>query len=51
MSKTIRVPIIANYKMIDRKPVLQSAEYVEVDVRIIADMDCKGVQPSAARVS
>ena len=41
MSKTIRVPIIANYKMIDGKPVLQSAEYAEVDIRIIADMIAK----------
>lgn len=41
MSKTIRVPIIANYKTIDGEPVLQSAEYAEVDVRIIADMIAK----------
>jgi hypothetical protein len=36
--KTIKIPITAQYKIIDGQAVLQSAEYAEVDARIIAEM-------------
>ena len=36
MATTVRVPLQASYKIIDGVPVLQSAEYADVDVDIIA---------------
>lgn len=36
--KTIKVPICAEYQIIDGEAVLESAEYADVDVRIIAEM-------------
>lgn len=47
--KTIRVPIRAEYKIIDGKPVRQSAEYADVDPRVIAEMIIKATQNSEAR--
>ena len=39
--KTIMVPIIAQFKIVDGEAVLQSAEYADVDVRVIAEMILK----------
>ena len=41
--KTIRVPIRAEYKIVDGEPVLQSAEYAEVDARLVAEMIFKSI--------
>lgn len=38
MPVTISIPIKAQYKIIDGKAVLQSAEYADVDPRIIVEM-------------
>ena len=38
MQQTIRVPIRARYSVIDGVPILQEAEYADVDVKIIVEM-------------
>ena len=45
--KTIKVPITAQYKIIDGEAVLQSAEYADVDINVIAEMILKAfnIQP------
>lgn len=50
MEQTIRVPIRARYKVIDGEPILQEAEYADVDVQIIAEMLLKAFRVSAKKI-
>lgn len=50
MQQTIRVPIRARYSVIDGVPILQEAEYADVDVKIIVDMLLKAFRVSAKEI-